>query len=257
MKWKSVTLCAVAILGITASNYAQQPTLSARRTAQPAGSMTVPAAPQARKPIFSQISWWAKFGQPVEGAVEAAPAGEPPVIHDHGYGFGYVYGPGSCDCRPPCTDQLWAGYEQMPWRCSHPQYKEKYRGYCGSCGNGGCGHVSDCGCTTAVPSCAAAPSCTDSCTSSVCCKPKCKKCKQWFAHWHWGKKGCDTCDSCSAPMSCGCAAPVSCGCAMPVGGAPPAVGAPAVGPPVPAADEASILKKPLWQRVSASRSTVR
>ena len=242
MKWKSVTLCAVAMLGVTASGFAQQTTLSSRRT--------VPAAPQARKPIFSQISWWAKFGQPVEGGVEV-PAGEPPVIHDHGHGFGYVYGPGSCDCRPPCTDQLWAGYEQMPWRCSHPQYKERYRGYCGSCGNGGCGHASDCGCTTAAPSCGcttAAPSCTDSCTSSVCCKPKCKKCKQWFAHWNWGKKCCDTCDSCSAP--------VSCGCAMPVGGTPPAVGPP-VGPPLPAADEASLLKKPLWQRVSATRSTVR
>ena len=251
MKWKSVTLCAVAMLGITASGFAQQPTLSARRSVQAPGRMAVTAEAPARRSVFSQISWWAKFGQPVEGAVEAAPAAEPPVIHDHGYGFGYVYGPGSCDCRPPCIDQLWAGYEQMPFRCSHPQYK--YRGSCGSCGNGSCGHVSDCGCTTAAPSCGcttAAPSCTDSCTSSVCCKPKCKKCKQWFAHWNWGKKCCDTCDSCSAP--------VSCGCAMPVGGAaPPAVCAPAVGPPVPAADEASILKKPLLQRVSATRSTVR
>lgn len=240
MKWKCVSLCVVAMLGLCASAFAQQPILSSRRTA--------PAESEVRRPIFSQVSWWAKFGQPVEPAVEAAPAGEPPLVHDHGYGFGYVYGPGSCDCRPPCTDQLWAGYEQMPRRCTHPQYK--YRGYCGSCGNhGSCGHVANhCGCTTPAPTCTDAVA---SCTDSVCCQPKCKKCKkQWFAHWHWGKKGCcDTCDSCSAP--------VSCGCAMPASPLPPAAGAPAVGPPVPAADEASILKKPLLQRVSATRPSVR
>jgi hypothetical protein len=34
-------------------------------------------------------------------------------------------------------------------------------------------------------------------------------------------------------------------------------GLPAVGPPMPAADEASILKKPLMQGVSATRASVR
>lgn len=255
MKWKSVTLGAMAMVGLTAGAClqaaerlpVQQPTLMARRS--------LPMDTQVQRPMFSPISWWAKFGQPVEppaGAPEGAAVGEAPVVHDHGYGFGYVYGLGSCDCRPPCIDQLWDGYQQNPWRCSHPQYKERYRGYCGSCGNGhcgngcghgGCGHAVGCGCTTAAPSCA------DAC-DSPCCKPKCKLCKQWFAHWNWGKKCCDTCDSCSAAVGCGCAAPV--------GNAPPGADTPpAVGPPVPAADEASILKKPLLHRVSSQRVSVR
>jgi hypothetical protein len=244
MKWKSVSLAAVAMFGLTAGALAQQPTLSARRS--------LAATPPARPSLFSQISWWAKFGQPVEPAVEAAPSGEAHVVHDHGYGFGYVYGPGSCDCRPACTDQLWAGYEQMPWRCSHPQYKERYRGFCGhggcghgGCGHGRCGHVSDCGCTVSAPACEAAPSCTE----SVCCKPKCKRCKQWFAHWSWGKKCCDTCDSCSAPIGCGCATPI--------GHGPPAADAPAASPPLPTADEASIQKKPLLRRVSTQQTIQR
>jgi hypothetical protein len=250
MKWKSVTLCAMAMVGLTAGSSpqaaerlpVQPPTLTARRS--------LPLDTQVQRPILSQISWWARFGQPVEpppGVPEGAVVGDAPVVHDHGYGFGYVYGPGACDCRPPCIDQLWDGYQQMPWRCSHPRYKERHYGSCGSCGacgNGGCGHAVGCGCATA------APSCTDACTSPVCCKPKCKRCKQWFAHWSWGKKCCDSCDSCSAPIGCGCA--------VPVGGAPPAADAPpAVGPPVPAADEASILKKPLLHRVSSQRVNVR
>jgi hypothetical protein len=247
MKWKSATLCAVAMFGL-ATGYSQaaerlpvqQQTLSSRRTVSDA---------QPQRSIFSQISWWARFGQPVEPppGAEPAVAGEPPVVHDHGYGFGYVYGPGACDCRPPCTDQLWAGYQQMPWRCSHPQYKERYRGFCGSGCGSGCGACGQAiGCTVAAPSCT--DSCADACASPVCCKPKCKK--QWFAHWHWGKKGCDSCDSCSAPIGCGCAVPVN-------GAVPAADAPPAVGPPVPAADEASVLKKPFLQRVSSQRINVR
>src|SRR5262245_28016396 len=122
MKWKSVTLCVVGMLCIAATGLAQQPILSGRQS--------VPAAAQLRRPIFTQISWWAKYGQPVEpapGAVEAAPApaADAPVMYDHGYGFGYVYGLGSCDCRPPCTSQLWDGYQQTPRRCSYPQYHDK------------------------------------------------------------------------------------------------------------------------------------
>jgi hypothetical protein len=273
MKWKSVTLSAMAMIGLTAGSLlqaadrlpVQQPTLTARRS--------LPMDTQVQRPILSQISWWAKFGQPVEPPPGAeVPAGDAPVVHDHGYGFGYVYGLGSCDCRPRCIDQLWDGYEQMPWRCSHPVYKDRHGGYgcgaCGhgaygngSCGHGGCGrgghgrcghgfcgqggcrHAVGCGCTTAAPSCA------DAC-DSPCCKPKCKRSKQWFAHWHWGKKCCDTCDSCSAPIGCGCAAPV--GSDVPAADAPPMVA-----PPVPAADEASVLKKPLLHRVSAQRVNVR
>jgi hypothetical protein len=253
MKWKSATLCAVVMFGISTVGLAQQPTLPSRQS--------VPAAAQLRRPIFSQISWWAKYGQPVEpapGAVEAAPAAEAPLMYDHGYGFGYVYGLGSCDCRPPCISQLWDGYVQNPHRCSHPQYHDKNGNCssCGSCGNGGygghggyggcaaCGPVGDCGCTAATPSCAA-----DSCTSPVCCKSKCKCSKQWFAHWHWGKKCCDTCNSCSEPVGCSCAAPI--------GGPGPAADVPAVSPPLPAADEASVLKMPLLRRVSNQQLSTR
>jgi hypothetical protein len=133
------------------------------------------AGAKSSRPLLTQISWWAKFGQPLEEPADMPPAaGEPAVLHDNGYGHDYAYGPGSCDCSPPCTDHLWTGYVQMPWRCTHPQYK--YRGWGHGCGLGACGHCSDscqacsapasCGCTdsagshalpAAVPPPAAAP----------------------------------------------------------------------------------------------------
>jgi hypothetical protein len=188
-----------------------------------------------RRPAFTQISWWAKYGQPVEGTV--APSGEPMVLHDHGHGFGYVYGLGSCDCRPPCTDHLWAGYVQNPWRCSHPQYHNgRGNGNCAACG-----HLSDGSCTTPA---ATACGCSDAvgscgCTDSVCCG-KCKQKKQRLAHWHWGKKKgcCDSCTSCAAPI--GCTAPAASGTPGDLSPLPPP-------PPV---DEASVLRKPLFRQAS-------
>jgi hypothetical protein len=104
-------------------------------------------------------------------------------------------------------------------------YKEgRHWGKCGACG-----HVSDCGCTTA-------------CDTGCGCKSY-KPFKQWLAHWNRGNC-CDSCDSCTAPI--GCAAPTD-------HYAPPAADpAPAVTPPVPAVDEASVLKKPLYRRVSTT-----
>ena len=231
MNWKSLTVVVgAALLATTAA--AQQPTLT--------GGRSVPAAAAIRRPMFSQISWWAKYGQPLEappaepGAAEVAPNAEPEVLHDHGHGFGYVYGPGSCDCRPPCTDQLWAGYSQQPWRCSHPRYKEG--GFLSKCG--ACGHVSDCGCTTNC-GCATSCGCNNGCGGHAF-----KPFKQWLAHWNCGNACCDTCDSCTAPI--GCAAPAE-------HAAPPAPEAAApVTPPVPSVDEASVLKKPLYRRVSTT-----
>ena len=232
MKWKSLTMFAAAVLMAATSSQAQQPTLSTGRN--------LAASPPARRPIFSQISWWARYGQPLEapaaepGVVEAA--AEPMVMHEGGHGFGYVYGLGSCDCGAPCTDHLWAGYMQNPWRCSHPRYKERHHGGCGACG-----HVSDCGCT--APSCTAAA--TDCGCQDVCGCGTRKPFKQWLAHWRCGQACCDTCDSCSAPL----------GCSEPAhhGASPAALEPPAAAPqPTPSNDEASVLKKPLYRRVSVT-----
>lgn len=256
MKWKSLATVAVVTLAFAASGLAQQPVLTSMPTPAP--------VKQARRPIFSQISWWAKYGEPVsytaqEGVppatLDAGAAGEAPVMHDHGYGFGYVYGPGSCDYSAPCIDQLWSGYAQMPWRCGHPHYHHRYRGFGGQCGS--CGTVSDCGRT--APACAA-PACDSpigcaqpadcACDMAHACS-KCKPRKQWFAHWNWGKKCCNTCDSCSTGIGCGCAAPIGNGL-LPTDD--PDVAPPA---PVPAGDEASILKTPQFRKVSTSASRTR
>ncbi|HEX5103358.1 MAG TPA: hypothetical protein VFV87_06085 [Pirellulaceae bacterium] len=236
MKWKALSIVASAALCLASTALAQQRLV--------VGPEAAPA-PVVRRPIFNQISWWAKYGQPVESTV--APNGEPMVLHDHGHGFGYVYGMGSCDCRPPCTDQLWAGYVQNPWRCSHPQYHQ--RGNCAACG-----HISDCNCATPT---ATACGCSDAvgscgCTDGACCS-KCKHKKQWLAHWHWGKKKgcCDSCTSCSVPVSCADpAATAAPGGMAPLPPAPP--GAVRLTPPtpLPSGDEASVLKRPLFRQAS-------
>jgi hypothetical protein len=178
---------------------------------------------QRTRPFAGQ-NWWTRFGEPVNAAaLEAGPTkGEaidagPIPLHGHDY----IYGPGACDCPPPCIDQLWTGYSQYPKRCW--AHGGLFGGHCGGCGKG-CGH--GCGCGKGCDKgCGCAPSCTTkadcgcaepvTCAKAVpdcgCSKPLCGSCKhfhfggKWkgfLAHWH------KRCDSCSAPIGCGCATPL-------------------------------------------------
>ena len=102
---------------------------------------------------------------------------------------GYVYTQDACDCRPPCIDGLWDGYEQRPHRCHPISMHSRGMHGCGHCGgHGGCnscgGHArlkrahgwhfggkmwggcSSCGDT--APSCAA-----PSCAAPSCAAPSC------------------------------------------------------------------------------------
>jgi hypothetical protein len=66
MKWKCLTICAVAAIGVATSAPAQQPTLRGGRTAT--------AAPQARRPVFSR-----SVGGQVRPAAEPQPTCSPPL----------------------------------------------------------------------------------------------------------------------------------------------------------------------------------
>lgn len=164
----------------------------------------------SRGRLFSGQTWWTRFGEPVnsaalaeDSAVKGAEIGGPVPMH----GDGYVYGPGSCDCSPPCIGHLWNGYFQNPLRC-HPHHC-RLRG-CGTnacgCGDNACGCAPSCS-TKAACGCAEPVTCT---TSADCgCKPVCGSCKPFHlgrfrcfaAHWN-------SCDSCSAPIGCGCSTAV-------------------------------------------------
>lgn len=190
--------------------------------------------------LFSGQGWWNRYGEPVNASELAQPDATPadktaPIGPVSAYGDGYIYGPGACDCPPPCISQLWAGYVQIPKRCypyghhGRRNCNDGSNSYCafgtsgGGCGNGcggsGCGLLGgifghcgcnscsssvSCGCTTPVTCTTAAPDCG--------CKPSCGKCRSchlgnhwrcFTAHWNGG------CNSCSAPVSCGCSTPVS------------------------------------------------
>ncbi len=203
MKWTGMAALAVfALAGICQAN-----------DPVPAGVRM----PNPRGPLNTAANWWARYGEPVnQEAIEAAPAKAIPIAPagwtDRGYG--YVFGIGSCDYTPACTDWQWADYHPMPWRC------QPYSGWhwgrrCGHCGHGGhcgCGQAAGCGCAKAVdhgcaapapvcdvkaPTCEAVPSCGCDVATSCCGKR--------HFHWHWKGLGfwnkhcgCDTC----AP-SCG------------------------------------------------------
>ena len=106
---------------------------------------------------------------------------------------GYVYGPGTCDCPPPCIGHLWTF---NPKRCHNHHLLSRHCG-CNSCdgccgtsrplhgmlvrifGHGCCDSNS---CTSSVSCGCAAPTCTTSapsCTAAAdCgCKPVCGKCR--------------------------------------------------------------------------------
>ena len=78
--------------------------------------------------LFSGQGWWNRYGEPVNAAqlaqAETVPADKAAPAApmngygaDGGYGDGYIYSPGACDCPPPCIWHLWAGYVQIPKRC--------------------------------------------------------------------------------------------------------------------------------------------
>ncbi len=196
--------------------------------------------------LFSGQNWWNRYGEPVNATqlaqAETVPADSPaPAGPVAPYGDGYVFGPGSCDCPPPCIWNLWNGYYQWPKRCnpyggfhgrrncndgcnSYSAFNSG-SGSCGGCGRGlmagifghcgcnscsstascGCSTPTSCGCSTPVTCTTAAPDCG--------CKPSCGKCRSCHLghHWrcfmaHWNC-GCNSC-SCSAP-TCGCATPAA------------------------------------------------
>jgi len=200
MKWMSLASGMVAALAATAC-LAETPEFSSGRAA------LAPVLPAGRQ--FGGENWWTRFGEPVNAVAlaEVAPAkaagmeasGPVPL-----YGDGYIFGPGSCDCPPPCIYHLWDGYAQHPKRCN--PYVPWFHGQCGDCdggcGNGGCGHCGlgrGCGCG----------------------------------------KGC--CPSCATKAACGCGQPVSCGCATAV--APSAKQA-TITPPKPLSEEAALIQLP-------------
>jgi hypothetical protein len=211
MKWTRVVAGLVVALGATVC-LAETPDFASSRPSA--------ISLMQRGPLFSGQNWWSRFGEPVnanalasaEASLSDKAAGPAPI-----YGDGYIFGPGSCDCSPPCIWQLWAGYYQDPHRC-HPGHwmrRNCGNGGCGNgccgCGNGccnalfGCGKACGASCAAAAPACAAPVGC--SATASCGSKPVCGKCRQchlsglfhgWTAHWH------KPCRSCASPISCGC-----------------------------------------------------
>lgn len=149
--------------------------------------------------LFSGQGWWSRYGEPVNSVAltqaESLPAANPVTGPMSEHGDGYIYGPGSCDCPPPCIWHLWAGYFQNPKRC-HPHVMRHVG--CANC-NGdpvacGCapvrgmlakifhhGGCNSCGCADTV-SCGDKVGCGSpvSCSTPVVdcgCKPTCCKCR--------------------------------------------------------------------------------
>ena len=130
---------------------------------------------------FSRENWWTRFGEPVNATALAEVSTTKAGGGDVGgplplYGDGYIYGPGSCDCPPPCIYHLWSGYQQHPKRCDpYVPFFQKHFGNGDCCSNGSCGLGGGCGCGKA---------CGPSCATRAAC-------------------------GCGAPVGCGCAAPVA------------------------------------------------
>lgn len=219
MKWMH-QLAGLAVALAATTCLAEMPDWSASR----------PSAMQMLQPsrLFGGQGWWARYGEPVNATAlaqaESSPSDKIAAAPMANYGDGYIYGPGACDCPPPCIGQLWAGYWQNPKRC-HPGCHWLHRnGGCDACGSGACGNGcgNGCGlfghggllglghgCGTSV-SCGCATPVTCSTAVSDCgCKPVCGKCRschfgsRFLAHWS------SPCSSCSAPIGCGCATPVA------------------------------------------------
>ena len=203
MKWTGMAAL-VIVLAACGLATAVEPTPSAIRM------------PNARTSLYSGPNWWTRYGEPVnKEAIDAAPAeavATPVGWHENGHG--YIYGLGSCDYTPPCTDWQWNDYNPMPWRCWPLKDRWNHCGHCGHgcCDNCGCGKaVADCGCAAAAPACAAkVPTCeaAPSCEAACGCDVATHCCVKNHFHWHWKSCfwhkhcGCDTCSN-----ECGCEAP--------------------------------------------------
>ncbi|HZN34614.1 MAG TPA: hypothetical protein VFB80_12390 [Pirellulaceae bacterium] len=174
------------------------------------GARTPPARLLSGGRMFNGQNWWTRFGEPVNAAALSASDGArgdvAPVAM---YGHDYIYGPGACDCPPPCIDDLWGGYYQHPKRCDG--YTGLFhRGHCGHCGRAGCdgGCGKGLGCGKGACGCGVALGCSKPVDS--CCAPICggghlgHKWKHMKAHW------CSRdCDSCAKPLGCGCSTPLA------------------------------------------------
>jgi len=228
-------------------------------------------------------AWWGRYGEPVNYTAQAQAEASmsdknalPSPAPMYGDG-GYVFGPGTCDCPPPCIGHLWAGYFQNPKRC-HMLHRHcgcnaggngcndgcNTGGHChpflsrifshGCCDTNSCTSSVSCGCavptcsaptcTAPTPSCAApscgAPSCSApscSATADCGCKPVCGKCR----HCHSGNKWRGFMAHWNS--GCGwtsCSAPLSCGCATPMYAAPTSEKQASQGPPTPMPEEAAL-----------------
>ena len=115
MKWTCALAGLVVALGATVC-LAETPDMSSNRPQ----AMTL----FGRGALFTGQNWWNRYGEAVNATAlsqaEASPSdkfGAPAAMG--AYGDGYIFGPGSCDCAPPCIADLWTGYFQDPMRC-HP-----------------------------------------------------------------------------------------------------------------------------------------
>jgi hypothetical protein len=231
---RMLLVATAAVLVATGQSFAETPDFSGGQI--PAMSL------MQRGRMFSGANWWSRYGEPVN-AVALAQAENSPS-DKNGYvapapmhGHGYIYGPGACDCSPPCVADLWAGYVQNPLRCHPGHWLHRRCGNCGPCG--GCGLSNQCAPGCAAPTCAEAVSCTAA-VPDCGCKPVCGRChhfhvgERWRgfrAHWHCG------CDSCSAPLGCGCTTPAA---PLPIGSEKQA----SQGPPMPLPEEAALFPLP-------------
>jgi len=208
MRWTQLLAGLVAALSATTC-LAEMPNM--------AGDTSSAISVMQRAGMMSGQSWWSRYGEPVNAAAlnqmspsdKGAMAGPMPI-----YGDGYIFGPGSCDCSPPCIWGLWAGYYQHPHRCD-PHCNLLHRhcgcGHCGQCGAYAGGGSGPCGsCAKAACGCSAPVSCTTASTGCGC-KPVCGKCRQCHLGWHgfgahWNRP-CGKC-SCGMALGCGCATTV-------------------------------------------------
>lgn len=206
-----------------------------------------PAGPAPGEPVARPAIWPGKLGfgflsgnhvRPVSNA-----AGGEIVAGEH-YGGGViaggdVYGPGSCECQPPCVNHLWDGYVQRPRRCGH--FGHHGRG-CQSCGAGYSGF--GCGCGLKLGSwfgsgcdSGCGDACETDCGAVADCgacgrKPLFGGCKLFGCGGHsYSGLGCGCGPfkhgglgkfwaSCFGGDDCGCGVAANCGCADAVQGQP-------------------------------------
>src|SRR5262249_11078202 len=99
MRWTGLAGGLVVALAATAC-WAESPELSSNSAAL--------SPVLSRSQQFARENWWTRFGEPInatalaEVATTKTTAGADATGPLPLYGDGYIYGPGSCDCPPPC-----------------------------------------------------------------------------------------------------------------------------------------------------------